>query len=299
MIISHIQDFLHHIRFEKRMSEKTCIAYAGDLHDFERYHTDHYPEVSIQMIRLQHLRSWMADLAGEQQLQPGSLKRKASTLKSFFKFLLRTGITADNPAKLLRTPKASRKLPAFLETEQTEKLLREKPELIPENFEIFTRYLIMEILYQTGMRRAELAGLRETDIEFERRQICVLGKRNKERLIPMQHSLLQDIEAYISLKRKIFGKPGDNLLSLKSGKPLYPKYIYNTVRKELEKVSTLHQKSPHVLRHTFATQLSNNGADLSAIKDLLGHSSLAATQIYTHTHIEKLKETYRKAHPKS
>lgn len=299
MIISHIQDFLHHIRFEKRMSEKTYIAYAGDLNDFEQYHSLHYPEVNIQKIRLSHLRSWMAHLAGEQQLKPGSLRRKASTLKTFFKFLMRSGITEDNPAKLLRTPKISRKLPVFLETEQTEKLLREKPELLPENFEAFTQYLIVEILYQTGIRRAELLGLRESDIAYDRQQICVLGKRNKERLIPVQLNLLEDIDAYISLKRKLFGKATDNLLSLKSGKPLYPKYIYNTVRKELEKVSTLNQKSPHVLRHTFATQLSNNGADLSAIKDLLGHSSLAATQIYTHTNIEKLKDTYRSAHPKS
>ncbi len=281
------------------MSEKTCQAYARDLRDFAQYHSAHYPEIDTGMIRLQHLRSWMACLAGEQQLKPRSLQRKASALKSFFKFLIRADIVEGNPAKLLRTPKASKRLPVFLEKEQTEILLEQMPKDDPDDLEAFTRYLIMEILYQTGMRRAELGGLREADIESGRRQIRVLGKRNKERLIPVQRSLLQDIDDYISLKRKIFAKPTDNLLSLKSGKPLYAKYIYNTVRKELEKVTTLHQKSPHVMRHTFATQLSNNGADLNAIKELLGHSSLAATQIYTHTNIEKLREVYRKAHPKS
>jgi integrase/recombinase XerC len=157
----------------------------------------------------------------------------------------------------------------------------------------------VELLYQTGMRRGELTGLKESDIEFSRKQIRVLGKRNKERMIPVAGELLIDLRQYMDEKRKIFNQPSPFLLCLMSGKPLYAQYVYRIVQKHLKTITTLTKKSPHVLRHTFATQLSNNGAELNAVKELLGHSSLAATQIYTHNNIDRLKEVYRKAHPKS
>lgn len=299
MLESLINDFLHYIRFEKRMSEKTYIAYKNDLASFEQFLKDWYGAIALKDIELNHLRSWIAALASDAKMKPASLQRKSSALKSFFKYLLRKGLVHNNPAQLLRTPKAPKLLPQFLEQEQTRTLLETIPKGHAGDLGTFTDFLIIEILYQTGIRRAELTGLKESDIEFSRRQIRVLGKRNKERLIPVSDALLEDIRAYIELKRKIFENPVENLLTLRSGKALYDKYIYNTVKESLKDITTLNKKSPHVIRHTFATQLSNNGADLNAIKELLGHSSLASTQIYTHTNIEKLKEVYRKAHPKS
>lgn len=299
MLESLINNFLHYVRFEKRMSDKTYIAYKNDLTGFEQFLKEWYGDIALADIGLNHLRSWIATLASDAKMKPTSLQRKSSALKSFFKYLLRKGLIQNNPAQLLRSPKAPKLLPQFLEQEQTAALLEKIPKGNAADLGTFTDFLIIEILYQTGMRRAELAGLKESDVEFPRRQLRVLGKRNKERLIPVSDALLEDIRTYVELKRKIFENPAENLLILKSGKALYDKYIYNTVKANLKDITTLNKKSPHVMRHTFATQLSNNGADLNAIKELLGHSSLASTQVYTHTNIEQLKAIYRKAHPKS
>lgn len=278
------------------MSEHTFSAYSADLREFHEYLSSTYSLEHIVAIELFHIRSWIAYMA-EKKAGARTLQRKSSTLKSFFHYLLKNNIIKHNPAKMVRTPKPPKRLPVFLEEKDTQTIF-DIPALGNTEIEIATERLIIELLYQTGIRRAELCNLKETDIEFSHKQIRVLGKRDKERLIPVNDLLLSDINAYTDLKRKNFNQPTLLLLCLKSGKAVYPNYVYRVVKNYLQQLN-LSKKSPHVLRHTFATQLSNNGADLSAIKDLLGHSSLAATQIYTHNNIEKLKEQYRKAHPKS
>lgn len=291
-----ISDFLRYLRFEKRMSTHTISAYANDLNQLFTYLMEHYTIEIVEVIKLFHLRSWLANLKEHKNTET-TLKRKASAAKSFFKYLQKNSVVENNPAKQLVVPKAGKRLPVFLEEQETEKITDHLN--FEDGFKGLTERLIIEILYQTGIRRAELAQLKESDIEIERTQIKVLGKRNKERLVPLNGSLLIDIKNYVSEKRKLQNFSEEKLLIMKSGNPVNEQYIYRTVNKHLNAITTLTKKSPHVLRHTFATQLSNNGAELNAIKDLLGHSSLAATQVYTHTNIEQLKEVYRKAHPKS
>jgi len=296
LIAAAIPDFLHYVRFEKRMSTHTFTAYQNDLQQFATFLNADFDIDDVTLVRHIHLRSWLARLKDEGNSER-TLQRKISAVKSMFKHLLRIGIVAENPTREISIPKAPKRLPVFLEEEQTSQITSALQ--YPEGFEGQTERLIVELLYQTGMRRAELSGLKESDIEFSRRQIRVLGKRNKERMIPVSQELLIDLRLYMDEKRKIFNQPASILLCVQSGEPVYAQYVYRIVRKHLNTITTLTKKSPHVLRHTFATQLSNNGAELNAIKDLLGHSSLAATQIYTHNNIDRLKEVYRKAHPKS
>ena len=295
LIAVAIPEFLRYIRFEKRMSEHTFTAYRNDLTQFQQFLEKSFTIDEVSLVRHIHIRSWLAELK-EGEMSERTLQRKISAVKSLFKYLMRLGVVEQNPTRQVSIPKASRRLPSFLEEQQTEQIV---DNAYPEGFEGDTERLIIELLYQTGMRRAELVGLRDADIEFSRQQIRVLGKRNKERLIPAGKELLIDLRQYIDEKRKIFNRPTPFLLCVQSGKPIYPQYVYRVGQKHLKNITTLSKKSPHVLRHTFATQLSNNGAELNAVKELLGHSSLAATQIYTHNNIDRLKEVYRKAHPKS
>lgn len=295
LISAAIPEFLRYIRFEKRMSEHTFTAYRNDLTQFQQFLKTQFDMDDVMVVRHIHIRSWLAELK-EGKMSERTLQRKISAVKSLFKYLLRLGVVTQNPTRQVSVPKAPKRLPAFLEEQQTQQIVEEA---YPEGLEGDTERLIIELLYQTGMRRAELVNLKEADVEFSRQQIRVLGKRNKERLIPVGKELLIDLRQYMDEKRKIFNQPSSFLLCVKSGKPVYPQYVYRVVQKHLKNITTLNKKSPHVLRHTFATQLSNNGAELNAIKELLGHSSLAATQIYTHNNIERLKEVYRKAHPKS
>lgn len=278
------------------MSEHTFISYHNDLLQFSAYLQKEYELEDADDIKHIHLRSWLAGMK-EEGLSERTLQRKISTLKSLFKYAMRLKLVQSNPTKLLVAPKAPKRLPVFLEQEQTGMI--EKAHDYPEGFEGDTERLIIEMLYQCGLRRAELIGLKESDIEFSRKQIRVLGKRNKERMIPVSEELLIDLRHYMDEKKRIFNQPSTSLLCLMSGKELYPNYVYRVVTRHLKDITTLVKKSPHILRHTFATQLSNNGADLNAVKELLGHSSLAATQIYTQTNISRLQEVYRKAHPKS
>lgn len=296
LIAAAIPDFLHYVRFEKRMSEHTFIAYQNDLSQFSIFLEQQFDFDEVTLIRHLHVRSWLAQLKEEEKSER-TLQRKISAVKSLFKYLLRLGLVSQNPTRQISIPKAPKRLPVFLEEQQTQQITTAL--IYPEGFEGDTERLIVELLYQTGMRRGELTGLKESDIEFSRKQIRVLGKRNKERMIPVAEELLIDLRQYMNEKRKIFNQPSPSLLCLMSGKPLYAQYVYRIVQKHLKTITTLTKKSPHVLRHTFATQLSNNGAELNAVKELLGHSSLAATQIYTHNNIDRLKEVYRKAHPKS
>jgi integrase/recombinase XerC len=244
-----------------------------------------------------HIRSWLAAIKEEDpEVKATTLNRKISSLASFYKYAQREGFAEKNPVRQLHALRKPERLPVSLQESQAERLMQEIA--FSPDFRGFTDRLICEMLYSTGMRRQELLTLRETDIAWGNRLIRVLGKGNKERMIPVSEALIDDLRDYISAKRGLEDGSRDVLLVLPDGKPLYAGYVYRTVKAHLGQVTTQQKRSPHVLRHSFATHLLNNGADIQAIKDLLGHSSLAATQVYTHTNIERLKEIHKAAHPR-
>lgn len=288
-------DFLRYLRFEKRYSPLTLRSYETDLQQLDAYLREQFDLTDITQLTHFQLRSWLAGLK-DQGIQPRSLNRKMSSVNSLFKYLMRTGLVTHNPVRKLHAQKLPQRLPVYLKEEETELLLGELD--FGEGFAGRTNRLICELLYQTGIRRAELLGVKEQDVEWSLRQLRVLGKGNKERLIPLYPELLDTLKEYIKDKQDLPAAGHERLLVLESGQPLYAGYVYRVVKRYLGQVSTLKKKSPHVLRHTFATHLLGNGANIQAIKELLGHSSLAATQIYTHNNIEKLKELHQLHHPR-
>ena len=292
-----IKEFLNYLTFQKRYSKNTILSYQNDLSSFFRFILSEYKITEIKDISAPIIRTWLASLK-ENRVTSKTINRKISSLKSFFKYQLRMKNIEVNPVTLISSLKINRRLPSFIEQTDLNTLL--SSDTFEDTFEGKTNFLIFEILYQTGIRRSELIGLKEKHIDKSTRNIKVLGKGNKERIIPVNVDLLKYIDEYILEKRKKIGDfPDAYLLMNRKGKQLYPKYVYNIVKSNLGRFSTNQRKSPHVLRHSFATHLMNNGAQLNAIKELLGHSSLAATQIYTHNTIEKLKDVHKKAHPKS
>jgi integrase/recombinase XerC len=294
---SYQSAFLEHLRFQKRYSNNTCIAYENDLTAFSIYLNSNYEITDVKAIKTTYIRSWLAEIK-ENEITSRSINRKISSLRSFFKHLLKLEVIKVNPATTITSPKVPKRLPQFVEEKDTNTLLNEI-EFEP-NFKGQTEKLILQILYNTGIRKAELINLKEHNIDKTNSQIKVLGKGNKERIIPLSQELIHYIFDYIDEKRKLFGRLEHGLLCVSAtGKELDPKTVYNIVKKHLTGVTTIDKKSPHILRHTFATQLMNKGADLNAVKELLGHASLAATQVYTHNTIEKLKDVYKKAHPKA
>ncbi len=231
-------------------------------------------------------------------MESRSINRKISTLKSFFKYQLRQQTIAVSPMTAIISPKVNKRLPQFVEKKDITTLLQDVE--FPDSWGGKTDELILQLLYNTGIRQAELVGLKEIDISKSNSAIKVLGKGNKERIIPVSNQLLHTMLEYMTDKKRLLEKYDTSfLLVTAAGKKLYPRYVYNSVNKYLGMVTTIDKKSPHVMRHTFATHLMNSGADLNAVKELLGHSSLAATQIYTHNTIEKLKDIHKKAHPKA
>jgi integrase/recombinase XerC len=292
-----IQSFLNYLKFEKRYSAHTVISYQTDLSDFFNYLNTQFGENSLKKISHNFVRSWLAGLK-DQGLTSKSINRKISTLKSFFKYHLKTGSVDVTPMANVISPKISKRLPVFVKEADTKNLV-EALNQSTEDWKGLNAKMIITLFYETGMRLSELIMLKDPQVDFSRSQIKVLGKGNKERIIPVNKSTLAAIKNYQELKRKNFEVAGDFLLVTNKGKKLYPKYAYLLVNHYLGQASTLDKKSPHVLRHTFATHLMNNGADLNAVKELLGHSSLASTQVYTHNTIEKLKDVHKKAHPKA
>jgi integrase/recombinase XerC len=291
---SHIQAFLDYLRFEKRYSQHTIISYQNDLEQFFAF-LSQYGDVEIIQITTSYIRSWLAELKGE-SISSKSINRKISSLKSFFKFFMKQGVIKQTPMTTIVSPKINKRLPVFVEEKNTNTLFSYVE--FNDDWMGRTDRLILILFYNTGMRLSELINLKEKNIDIYYSQIKVLGKGNKERIIPVSKGLSKEIENYIGSKPVKLEGVTEVLINEK-GKPLYPKYVYNTVKKYLNAVTTLDKKSPHVLRHTFATHLMNNGADLNAVKELLGHASLAATQVYTHNTIETLKDIYKKAHPKA
>ena len=294
---SPIQEFLDYLTFQKRYSKNTIISYENDLRSFFDFILLEYKITAVNEVNPSIVRTWLASLK-ENKVASKSVNRKISSLKSFFKYQLRLKKITINLVATVSSLKVSKRLPSFVDEKSIQNLLNH--DFFPETFEGKTDYLIFEILYQTGIRRSELINLKESDINKNSGTIKVLGKGNKERIIPVNNQLVRIVDQYILEKRNEFPELiSEELLVSRKGKPLNPKHVYNIVKKYLGEVSTNQRKSPHVLRHTFATHLTNNGAEINAIKELLGHSSLAATQIYTHNTIEKLKQVHKQAHPKS
>ncbi len=292
-----IREFLDYLKFEKRYSEHTIISYENDISSFFSFMEKSFDAPPIGEINHTQIRSWLAGLK-EEKLASRSINRKISTLRSFFKYHLKRGNIDAVPTASLVTAKVSRRLPVFVKEQDAQQLLKTL-DTSTEDWKSLNARMLISIFYATGMRLSELINLKEKQLDQSRLQLRVLGKGNKERIIPVSRELFDDINEYQRLKKKTFENADDYLLVTEKGKKLYPKYAWLLVNDYLGRASTLNKKSPHVLRHTFATHLMNNGADLNAVKELLGHASLAATQVYTHNTIEKLKDVHKKAHPKS
>jgi integrase/recombinase XerC len=273
------------------------LSYETDLSSFFTFLNAQYGPLELGDISYNYIRSWLAGLK-EKKMSSKSINRKISTLRSFFKYHLKRGAITVLPTANIIAPKLSKRLPVFMNERETE-LMLDGLQAGTEDWKTLNARVLISLFYATGMRLSELITLKEKQLDFARKQVRVLGKGNKERIIPLSAEQLNEIRSYIQLKRKTFGKQEDVLLVTEKGKKLYAKYAWILVNKYLGAASTLDKKSPHVLRHTFATHLMNNGAELNAVKELLGHASLAATQVYTHNTIEKLKDVYKKAHPRS
>jgi integrase/recombinase XerC len=291
-----IQSFFNYLKFEKRYSPHTLVSYQNDINSFFLYVKEQFGEVKLSEITHSFVRSWLAGMK-DKKMTAKSINRKISSLRSFFKHQLKQGIIQSTPMANVTAPKVSKRLPVFMKETETQQLI-DTLDRSTEDWKTLNARVVITLFYATGMRLSELIGLREKQIDESRSQIRVLGKGNKERLIPVSRELLVMLDEYKQEKKKQFGDADDSLLVTEKGKRMYPRYAWQMVNKYLGESSTLDKKSPHVLRHTFATHLMNNGADLNAVKELLGHASLAATQVYTHNTIEKLKNVHKKAHPK-
>ena len=284
--------FITYLSSEKRFSEHTVKSYTTDLTQFTSFLAEEFQIIDdVNEIRFQIIRTWVASLL-ENGISPRSVNRKISTLKSYFKFLIREGVLVENPMVKVVAPKSKKRLPVFIEEDQIETLLNKVQ--FEEGFIGERNKLIIEIFYVTGIRLAELINIKISDIDFPNQLIKVLGKRNKERLIPLAASMMEELGRFIE-KNQI----NQFLFTNLDGKKLYAKLVYRIVNKYIGEISSVNKKSPHVLRHTFATHMLNNGADINAIKELLGHANLSATQVYTHNTIEKLKTVYKQAHPRA
>ncbi len=291
----HIENFLHFIQIEKRYSSNTITSYKKDLEQFQVFLHLQYADVPIERAVFHQIRSWVVYLM-QKGVNPKSINRKLSTLRSFYKYLLRNGVIRQNPMQGLQGPKTAKRNPAFVPETAMEQLLDKL--VFPDGFEGIRDRALLETFYFTGIRRAELMGIRHQDIDFSMHTLKVIGKRNKERLIPLSPVLEEILKTYIREKNNA-GFTSESLFVNNNGKPIQSRLLYSIVHKYLSAVTTIDRKSPHVLRHTFATHMLNNGAELDAIKEIMGHASLAATQVYTHNSLEKLKQVHKKAHPRS
>ena len=288
----HKNKFIKYLSAEKRFSEHTITSYSTDLDQFSIFLSEEY-QISneVSEISFQIVRSWIASLL-EKGVTPRSVNRKISTLKTYFKFLIRENVISESPMLKIVAPKSKKRLPVFIEENQIENLLNEVE--FDEGFIGERDKLIIELFYVTGIRLSELINIKIFDINFSNSLIKVLGKRNKERLIPLTINIVIELQNFVkkhNLNNYLFTNLG--------GTKVYTKLVYRVVKKYVGKISSVNKKSPHILRHTFATHMLNNGADINAIKELLGHANLSATQVYTHNTIEKLKTVYKQAHPRA
>jgi integrase/recombinase XerC len=294
-----VEGFIDYIQKEKRFSAHTVLAYSKDLDQFMHHISENLEITSIEEVDHHDIRSWIVSILEDDKLQASSVNRKISCLRSFFKYMIRNRVVEKNPMAKITSLKTKKKLPLFLEQKQMENLLDQME--FGNDFKGVRDKLIIELLYCTGMRRAELIGLKEANVNSGRQEIKVLGKRNKERIIPLSQATLGLVGSYNALRIEEFGSDIKNefLLIDDAGNQMSDGFVYRKVNRYLRLVTTIEKKSPHILRHTFATHMLNNGADLNAIKELLGHASLSATQVYTHNSIEKLTQIYKQAHPRA
>ena len=292
-----INTFLKYLSFEKRSSKHTIIAYENDLGQFNDFLIQHYPDIVPEKADYQIIRTWIMTLS-QAEIIPRSINRKIACLRSFYKYLLLRGEIGVNPMLKIKSLKTQKQLPVFVEETSLNTLL--DLSIFDDDFLGIRDKFMLEMLYGTGIRLAELIGLKEQSVNIFEGCIKVLGKGNKERIIPIHHTLLEITRLYINSKKHHFSdNPNQYLFVTDQGKQLYPMFVYRKVIHYLGLVTKQEKRSPHVLRHTFATHLLNKGADLNAIKDLLGHTSLAATQVYTHNSLDKLKAIFEQAHPKA
>ncbi len=293
--MQEVISFIDYLKFEKRYSKHTLIAYENDLVQFVEFSKNQYEITKVDEINSGIVRSWLVSMM-ESGITSRTVNRKITALKSFFRYSIKSGLVLTNPMSKITSPKVSKRLPEYIEAEKLD-LLLDKAEFT-EDFDGVRDHLIIELFYGTGMRLSELLGLRIGDVNLAMHQLKVTGKRNKQRIIPLFTELEISLRNYIEL-RSSFAGSSNMLFIFESGKELYPVYVYRLVNRYLSIVSTRKKKSPHVLRHSFATEMLNKGADLNAIKELLGHANLSATQVYTHNTIEKLKKAYLQAHPRA
>ncbi len=292
----YIENFLSFLQYEKRYSEKTLVAYKTDLIQFLDFLQVQYQISNPADAGHLFIRGFIIQLI-DNGVTPRSVNRKISTLKSFYKFLVKRQLVKANPMLKVVSPKTSKRLPVYVETTAMNTLLNH--DFFSDDFEGQRDRLMIELFYNAGIRRAELISLKISDISISQQTLKVTGKGNKQRIIPFSAELANIIQHYMNFRKEVAPEAVNNLLLTKNGKPLNESLVYKTVKHYLSMVTTIEKKSPHVLRHTFATHLTNQGAELNAVKELLGHNSLAATQVYTHNNIQKLKDIYKLSHPKA
>ena len=295
--MDHKESFLKYLQAEKRYSPLTARSYLNDLDQFYNHLGQDGFACDPAFVTSHDVRSWIVSLM-EKGLTAKSIHRKISSLRVFYRYLRKEGITGSDPLEKVVLPKIRKKLPVFVEEDIIDRLLDEYD--FGNDFAGLRNSLIIEMLHLTGIRRAELTGLRDADVDMSSGSLKVTGKRNKQRIIPLLNPFTLKIERYLKARDEMFpGKGQEWFFVSNRGNKLYDKYVYNVVRKYLSMVTTMEKKSPHVLRHSFATHMLNHGADLNSIKELLGHANLSATQIYTHNSFEKLIKIYRQAHPRA
>ena len=294
--MSNLDTFLNYLKYEKRCSVHTVIAYEKDLDQFIQFGKELVEDFCVETTDHHLIRQWIVSML-DGGIVARSVTRKISTLKTFFKFLLREGVIAANPTDKVIIPRAPKKLPLFVQEKEMNQLLDGRN--FSDDFTGLRDKAVISLFYGTGIRLSELMHIRFADLNLTEKTVKVLGKRNKERIVPFPTEIATVLSQYISSKNELFKPAGVYLFVTDKGEPVYEKLLYRIVKKNLSMVTTIDQRSPHIIRHSYATHLLNRGAELNAIKELLGHANLAATQIYTHTTFEKLKEIYNQAHPRA
>lgn len=295
-----IDRFLQYIKYEKGYSSHTFVSYETDLSQFKKFVEERsgVEEFTLDKVDSYLVREWIVSMM-ESGISASSVNRKLSTLKSFYAYLCKQGVLKKSPMSQVVSPKAKKRLPHFLKEDEMSDMLSVNSEIFGEGFEGVRDELIMETFYTLGIRLSELIGLKDADVDLQAQTVLVNGKRNKQRYVPFGSQLKNAFQSYLSIRNKEVANRSGSFFLRPNGEALYPMLVYRIVQKYITAVSSLSKRSPHVLRHTFATAMLNNGAELEAVKELLGHSSLAATEVYTHTTFEQLQKNYKLAHPRA